>query len=92
MENLDEYKYKKAKEQVECIKSFYTHLMIYVIVMSALVYINYRTTSFVWVLFPAVGWGIGLLSHGLKAFGYNLLLGKDWEERKIKEIMDSDKF
>ncbi len=92
MENLNEFKYKRAKERVACIKSFYTHLMVYLIVMCALVYLNYRTTSFVWVLFPAVGWGIGLLSHGLRAFGYNLFLGKDWEERKIKELMDSERF
>lgn len=92
MENLDQLKYKRAKEQVECIKSFYTHAIIYVIVMSALVYLNYRTTSFLWVVFPAVGWGIGLLSHGFRAFGHNLIFGKNWEERKIKELMDSDRF
>ncbi|WP_350285380.1 2TM domain-containing protein [uncultured Croceitalea sp.] len=92
MENTYEYKYKRAKERVECIKSFYTHAVVYAIVISFLVYINYRTTSFVWVVFPAVGWGLGLVGHGLKAFGQNLFLGKDWEERKIKEYMDNSEF
>ena len=92
MKNLNEYQYNKAKEQVACIKSFYTHLMIYVIVIGALAFLNYSTTSFVWVLFPAIGWGLGLLSHGLRAFDYNFLFGKNWEERKIKELMERDTF
>ncbi|MBT8188621.1 MAG: 2TM domain-containing protein, partial [Croceitalea sp.] len=54
--------------------------------------LNYRTTDFLWVLFPALGWGIGLIAHGLNAFGYNPILGKDWEERKIKEFMNSSDF
>ncbi|MDT0621968.1 2TM domain-containing protein [Croceitalea vernalis] len=91
MENINEYKYNKAVERVKCIKSFYTHLTIYFLVISALAYINYSTTSFVWVIFPAVGWGLGLISHGLRAFGQNLIFGKDWEERKIKELIESDK-
>jgi len=36
-------------------------------------------------------WGIGLLVHGLSVFGRNLLFNSDWEEKKIKELMDKDK-
>lgn len=92
MENVNEYKYKKAKERVECIKGFYTHAMVYAIVIPVLAYLNYVTTSFPWIVFPALGWGIGLLGHGMQAFGYMPFLGKDWEERKIREIMNSDEF
>lgn len=92
MQNIDEYKYKKAKERVACIKGFYGHAMAYSIVIPVLLYINYVTTSFPWAVFPALGWGIGLLGHGMQAFGYFPFLGKNWEERKIKELMDSDTF
>lgn len=92
MENIEEYKYKKAKKRVNCIKGFYGNLMAYLIVISFLAYLNYRTTDFPWVIFPAVGWGFGLIANGLQAFGYNPLFGKDWEERKIKEFMNSDNF
>ena len=85
-------RYEKAKERVEAIKGFYGNLTAYCIVIPVLAYINYRTTSFTWVIFPALGWGFGLLGHGLKAYGYNPLFGKNWEERKIKELMDDDKF
>ena len=92
MENLNDYRYKKAKERVECIKGFYGHALAYCIVIPVLLYINYVTTSFPWAVFPALGWGIGLTGHGMQAFGYFPFLGKNWEQRKIKEYMDSDTF
>ena len=36
-------------------------------------------------------WGIGLLAHGLSTFLPYFILGKDWEERKIKELMEKEK-
>lgn len=85
-------RYEKAKERVELIKGFYGNLTSYCIVIPVLAYINFTTTSFVWVIFPAIGWGIGLIAHGLKAYGYNPLFGKGWEERKIKEFMERENF
>lgn len=82
-----ESKYLKAKEKVEAIKGFYGHLFVYTIVISVLAFINYNTTSFAWFLFPAFGWGFGLVSHGLGAYDYNPFFGKDWEARKIQEFM-----
>ena len=92
MENINELKYQRAKEQVEVLKGFYNNLISYLIIIPLLGFLNYNTTDFPWVIFPAVGWGLGLLFHGLCAFGFNPLLGKNWEERKIKELMNSDKF
>ncbi|APQ15965.1 2TM domain-containing protein [Maribacter hydrothermalis] len=85
-------RYEKAKKRVEEIKGFYGNLTSYCIVIPILAFINYRTTSFTWVIFPAVGWGIGLIAHGLKAYGINPLFGRDWEEKKIKELMEKDNF
>lgn len=92
MEIQNEYKFKKAKERVEAIKSFYTNLLVYCIVITCLAVFNYHTTNFPWVLFPAIGWGIGLLGHWAHVYGYNLFLGKNWEERKMKELMNSNEF
>ena len=33
-------------------------------------------------------WGIGIAFHTFKVFGFGLLLGKNWEDRKIKEFME----
>ncbi len=92
MENENDYRYQKAKERVEEIKGFYSNLIAYLIVIPILAYVNYRTTSYIWFIFPALGWGFGVIMHGLGAFGYNPILGKNWEERKIKEFMNNDKF
>ena len=92
MENENDYRYQKAKERVEEIKGFYSNLIAYLIVIPILAYVNYRTTSYIWFIFPALGWGFGVIMHGLGAFGYNPILGKNWEERKIKEFISNDKF
>lgn len=89
---IEDKRYEKAKEQVEAIKGFYGNLVAYMIVIPILMYINYRTTSFAWFIFPALGWGFGLVGHGLQAFGYNPIFGKSWEERKIKQYMEDDRF
>ncbi|MGC1515091.1 MAG: 2TM domain-containing protein [Maribacter sp.] len=89
---IHDKRYEKAKEKVEAIKGFYGNLTAYCLVIPFLAFINYRTTSFAWVVFPALGWGFGLLGHGLKAYGYNPLFGKRWEERKIKQFMEDEHF
>ncbi|MBT8234648.1 MAG: 2TM domain-containing protein [Bacteroidia bacterium] len=87
---IKDKRYQKAKERVEAIKGFYGNLTAYLIVIPFLVWLNFRTTDFPWVLFPIIFWGLGVTTHGLEAFGYNPLWGKRWEERKIRELMDKD--
>jgi hypothetical protein len=89
---IEDKRYQKAKERVEAIKGFYGNLGAYCLVIPFLAYLNYRTTSFPWVIFPTLGWGFGLLMHGLEAYGYNPLWGKRWEERKIRELMEKEDF
>jgi two-component system LytT family sensor kinase len=89
---IDDKRYLKAKERVEAIKSFYGNLLAYCIVIPVLAYINYRTTSFPWIIFPVLGWGFGVIAHGMEAYGYNPIFGKSWEERKMREYMEDDNF
>lgn len=85
-------KYIKAVERVEEIKGFYGSLLSYCIVIPFLIFIYFRYTpnTIQWFWFPALGWGIGLIFQGFKAFNYNPILGSDWEERKIQEFMNED--
>ena len=92
MQTSNEYRFRKAKERVEAIKSFYSHLAAYVVIITSMAVFNYMTVDFPWVLFPAIGWGAGLFGHWAGTFGYNLVLGKNWEERKINEMMNSGDF
>lgn len=94
METQDTYikdkRYQKAKERVEAVKGFYGNLVSYLIVIPFLIWLNTRTSDFPWVIFPMLFWGIGLVTHGLEAYGHNPLWGKRWEERKIREFMEKD--
>lgn len=92
METQNAQSYQRAKERVKELKCFYTSLLAYCLVIPFLAYINYRTTGFMWFIFPAIGWGLGLFFQWMKATGYHPLLGKNWEERKIQEYMNRDKF
>ncbi len=89
---IQDKRYLKAKERVEAIKGFYGNLTAYCIVIPILAWLNFKTTDFVWVIFPSLGWGFGLLMHGMEAYGYNPLWGKRWEEKKIRELMENDDF
>ena len=92
-ENFENNNYIKAVERVEKMKEFYQNLVTYLIFIPVFIFINLRfSPQFHWFYFPIFGWGIGVLFHGLEVYNYNIFLGKDWEERKIKELMDQDKF
>lgn len=90
--NTETTRYLKAVEQVEEIKGFYVGLMAYVIVIPGLAYIYYTYTpnTIQWFWFPAIGWGIGMIFHALKAFNLNPFLDRNWEERKLKEFMEEE--
>lgn len=83
-------KYLRAKEQVKKEKNFYGNLTSYCIVIPVLAVFNYLTADFIWVIFPALGWGLGLLLHAMSVFDYNPIFGKKWEERKIQQIIDKN--
>lgn len=89
----EEFKrYHKAKKQVEEIKGFYGNLVAYIVMNIFLLIINLRySPQHLWFFWPMLGWGIGLIFHGMKAFNYSPFLGKNWEERKLKEFMDQEK-
>ncbi len=100
MENLTELerqKFEKAKKRVQAISGFYKHLAAYVFVNLFLLILNATTLGegekfFEFSTFStAVFWGIGLIFHAMGVFGRNIFLGNDWEEKKIKEIMDKEK-
>ena len=97
MNTQDEIKYQEALKRVKKIKGFYKHAFVYVIINILIVIINiqnlgagesyFKYKNFTTLFF----WGIGLVAHGFSVFVPQWFLGKNWEERKIKEIMDKEK-
>ena len=77
--------YYRAKKRVEELKGFYGNLISYCCIIPILILINFRySPQFQWFWFSAAGWGFGVIMHAFKVFGYS----SNWEERKIKEILD----
>jgi hypothetical protein len=88
-ENHHNEKWQRAKESVEKLKGFYTHLLIYLIAVPVFVWLNVRSSSnFPWALFPILGWGLGILGHASEVYAVNFFYGRKWEERKIKQFME----
>lgn len=93
MENQyqNEERYFQAKKRVEEIKGFYGNLTAYIIVNIGLMILNLATSpEYLWFFWPLLGWGIGVFFHGMKVFNYMPFLGKDWEQQKIKELMEKE--
>lgn len=96
--NLQEdQSYKAAQKRVKDIKGFYIHLLVYVFVNIALIVADSNFTPFgdsgleISNFYTAFFWGIGLAAHFASVFGPGLILGKKWEEKKIRELMEKDK-
>lgn len=95
MTPTDDPKYQRAKARVEELKGFYTHLLSYLVVNAALVGLNLfqiftEPGARWWMTWPLLGWGIGLGAHAFSVFGVRGFLGREWEERKIRELMERD--
>jgi hypothetical protein len=89
--NEQEIKYQNAKKRVEALRGFYVHLGVYVVVNLLLFFINMiASPDRLWFFWPLTGWGIGFVIHALSVFGFVPRLGADWEERKIREFMESE--
>ena len=88
----EQERYEKAKKRVEEIKGFYSHLFVYIMVNAILFLINLITDrGHWWFYWPLLGWGIGIIAHASSVFGFFGFFGQEWEERKIREIMDKDR-
>lgn len=88
----DQERYYYAKKKVNDIRGFYGNLIAYIVFNVFFLILNLVTSpEHLWFFWPLLGWGVGVFFHGMKVFGYSPFLGKNWEERKIKELMEKEK-
>jgi len=93
---LDQERYMLAAKRVKQLRGFYSHLMVYIIVNLVIVFINIQDLNegesyFQWQNFITLAfWGIGLLAHAGSVFLPNIIFGKGWEARKIKEFIEKE--
>ena len=83
--NADE---QAAFRHVRKIRGFYGHLAKYVIVIGALAIFNFiKSPNYFWVIWPALGWGLGILFHGMRVFGTMPFMNADWEKRQVEKYL-----
>ena len=78
--------YDIARKRVKKKLEFRSHLVSYLVIMGFLLVLNILTTSYLWVIWPALGWGLGLAFHGFEAYG--IIADKDKEEEMIEKELD----
>lgn len=81
----------RARRRLAGEKAFYMHLSTYVVVIGGLFVINALTGSRWWFFWPALGWGIGILVHAAATFGVGGFLGREWEDRRLQELIEEER-
>jgi fatty acid desaturase len=82
---------ERAKRRVEAVKGFYIHLAVFVLVVAGLLLINLATGQPWWVLWVFLGWGLGVLTHGIAVSDRAHRAMTAWEERKLRQFMAEDR-
>lgn len=103
MKDLEkESTYLNAKRRVDKLRGFYSHLTVYlganILISGYKIIRNLKrgesfdeaffdlNTSGIWMF-----WGIGLAIHAFVVFILPLIIGNNWEEKKIKQFMEEEK-
>ena len=88
---MNEEQVALVRRRVHRLREFYVHMAVYVAVIGGLAIFNWVVSpDFWWVAFPAIGWGIGLAAHAISVFFEDGLFGPDWEERKMRELLERE--
>jgi two-component system, LytTR family, sensor kinase len=88
---MNEEQITQVRQRVHRLREFYVHVAIYVAVIGGLAFLNWIVSpNFWWVAVVAVAWGIGLAAHAISVFFEDGLFGREWEERKTREIVERE--
>jgi signal transduction histidine kinase len=78
--------YERARKRAAAEAGFYVHLMWYGTVIGFLFLINLMTTGYPWFLWPALGWGFGLMSHFSTVFGWRWIQERVFQPAIQREV------
>jgi hypothetical protein len=72
---------RQAERRADMKLGFRSHLFAYVLVNAGLVAINLVTSpGYFWAIWPIVGWGLGLMAHGMAVYQFT----GDTRERAVE--------
>lgn len=85
--------YIAAKKRVKEVKNFYVHLLVFLLGNAMIIFFKIKGDNHIKIsqFLTIILWGSVLLYHGIKVFLPELLFGKRWKERKIRELMEKDR-
>lgn len=88
---IDEDRIERARGFVRRLRGVYIHVAAYIVVNTFLIVVDLMTTpDLIWFYWPLLGWGIGLGAHVASIFIGDKFLGREWEERKMREFLKND--
>jgi two-component system LytT family sensor kinase len=57
-----------------------------------LLLINLLTSPWsLWFYWPLLGWGITVAARAFLVYGAGGIMGKEWEERKIRQVLEQER-
>jgi hypothetical protein len=90
---MNDERYERARKRVEELRKFYANLVTYALINVILIIIDLVTSpGSLWFYWVTIFWGAAILLHASKVFILRgKFLGEEWEQKKIKELMEKDK-
>lgn len=77
-----------ALAHVRKLRGFYMHLTQYVVIIGGLALVNLIAfPHYLWFMWVAGGWGVGLVFHGLRVFDRIPFLNGQWERREVEKYL-----
>lgn len=98
-------KYDRAKKKVDCIKGFYDHLIVYLVINAIILLVrangipmisftSNRANLINWMdwntYFLVIFWGLGLCIHGVYVFRYKFSFINNWEQKKLEKLLEDE--
>jgi hypothetical protein len=92
MKSVDKKSLAYAQKKVARIKDFYRHLFLFLIINVLVLGVVWLLDWYLWytfIFFTCV-WGMSIVIQALFAYGYNPLMGKNWEQRQLEKILEEE--
>ncbi len=87
----EKIQYLKAQKKAREIRDFYINLSLFCLFIPVIISINLIfVPEFHWFWFSIIGWGTGVVFHGLSTFNFQPFMSHNWEERKIQQFIDQE--
>ncbi len=79
---------RRVRKHVRAVRGFYTHAAVFVVVILLLAVLDAATPGDGQLHLVILAWGVGLAIHWAVVFRRLPWLTREWEDEKVREILD----